>query len=85
MKITLQCDCTGSDGVIQDLTIILLSLESELRYSGLTKTHQEKKKAHSCKTQEKANFSTKEVKKTNLRGEYLPTIAKIVLSVPPRY
>lgn len=29
MKIILQYDCTGINGVIQDLTTILLSLESE--------------------------------------------------------
>lgn len=63
MKIILQCDCTGSNGVFQDLTTILLSLESESRYSVLTKTHYEKI-AHSCKTQEKANFYIKEVKES---------------------
>lgn len=67
MKIILQCDCTGNDEVIQDLTTILLSLEPESRYSVLTETHHEKM-AHSGKTQEKANLSIKEVKETKSKG-----------------
>lgn len=64
MKIILQCDCTGSNGLVQDLTTISLSLESESRYSVLTKTHNEKI-PHSFKTQEKVNFSVKEMKESN--------------------
>lgn len=63
MKIILQCDCTGRDGVVQDLTTISLSLESESRYSVLTKTYNEKI-PHSFKTQEKANSSINETKES---------------------
>lgn len=85
MKIILQCDCTGSDGAIQDLTTILLSLKSESRYLVLNKTHHEKKQHIYVKQRKKPISPSRKIKKSNVRCEYCPTVGKTVFNAHPRY
>lgn len=83
MKIIPQCDdYSGSDGVIQEYTTLLLCLEYETNYSVLTKAHHKKQYFH-IKHRRKPFSPLRQLKKANLRSEYLPTISKTVFSIPP--
>lgn len=76
MKIITQCDdYSGSDGVIQEQTTLLLSLEYETNCSVLTKAHH-KKQYFNMKHRRKTFCPSRKLQKANLRSEYLPTISK---------